>query len=213
MELQRQSEWADEDLVLVSAIQHYSYCPRQCALIHREQIFDENIYTLKGGWAHEIVDQDKVRNSEDVKIVTALPIWSDHLGLVGKCDVVEFHNGIPYPVEYKHGRKKAQIHDELQLCAEAICLEEMFKLEISEGAIYHYSSRRRRVVIFSETLRKQVEEVILRIRELKEYEALPVAVNDERCEHCSLRSSCLPHLTDGKHKITWQMLLDEGEVF
>lgn len=90
-------------LVPLSALQHYSYCPRQCALIHVEQTFAENIWTMKGRWAHARVDEDHVRSSDGNKVITALQVWSDRHRLVGKCDVVEIRNGMPYPVEFKHG--------------------------------------------------------------------------------------------------------------
>ena len=109
--------WDDADLVLVSALEHWSYCPRQCALIHLEQVWGENIYTLRGRHAHEKVDVPETEVSDGVRIERALPIWSDRLGIVGKADVVEFHNDTAYPVEYKHGGRRRHEHDDLQLCA------------------------------------------------------------------------------------------------
>lgn len=202
-------EWADDELVLVSAIQHYSYCPRQCALIHREQTFDENLYTLRGRFLHEIVDQTGEREREDVRIVTALSIWSDRYGMTGKCDVVEFHGDRPHPIEYKHGRRKPQVHDELQLCAEAMCLEEMFGVDVPKGAIYHHSSRRRREVEISKELRSEVVKIIEQVRDLNRQTALPAAANDTRCHHCSLHSSCLPEVTDGRFTWRWQNIVKE----
>ncbi|NCS75684.1 MAG: CRISPR-associated protein Cas4, partial [Gallionella sp.] len=114
-----------DDPIMLSALQHWGYCPRQCALIHLEQAFDENVHTMRGNAAHARVDEPGFESFEGVRSERALPVWSDRLGLVGKCDVVEFHpNGKIYPVEYKHGRKKLQVHDDLQLAAQAICLEE-----------------------------------------------------------------------------------------
>src|SRR5665811_121513 len=106
------SEWNDDDIVLVSAIEHYSYCPRQCALIHVEKVFDENVYTLRGTMAHKRADEPIEAAEHDVKVERALPIWSDVHGLQGKADVVEFHqDGSVYPVEYKIGGRKASEHD------------------------------------------------------------------------------------------------------
>jgi CRISPR-associated exonuclease Cas4 len=202
--------WEEDELVMISGIQHFSYCPRQWALIHREQVFEENVFTLQGRMAHENADQERVRQEGDVKIVTGLAVWSDRLGLTGKCDVVEMHQDRPYPIEYKHGRRKSQIHDELQVCAQAMCLEEMFDLEIPAGAIYHVSSKRRREVPFTPELRQKVQEITLQIREWMQREDLPPAVNDKRCDNCSLQSVCMPHLTDGKRVKNWKSHVQEG---
>src|SRR5438552_3319316 len=111
--------------IMISALEHYSYCPRQCALIHQEQTFSENLYTLRGRAVHEQVDEPEAVVEKGVRVERALPLWSNRLGLVGKADVVEFRGETPYPVEYKHGPPREKEHDELQLCAQALCLEEM----------------------------------------------------------------------------------------
>src|SRR5260370_9679809 len=116
--------------VMISALEHYSYCPRQCALIHIEQTFDENIYTLKGHLAHERVDQIMSRTEDDVRVERGLPLWSPRLGLVGRADVVEFHRDVPYPVDYKQGKRREWQYEAIQVCAQAICLEEMFGLPV-----------------------------------------------------------------------------------
>jgi CRISPR-associated exonuclease Cas4 len=184
--------WTETDLVPVSALQHWSYCPRQCALIHVEQVWDENLYTLRGRRVHENVDRPEGETCEGVRLERALPIWSDRLGLVGKADVVEFHNATPYPVEYKHGPRRQREHDDLQLAAQALCLEEMFGRPVPCGAIYHHSSRRRREVAIDAPLRARVEEAVRAVRVLLAGPNLPPGVNDARCERCSLKSSCLP---------------------
>jgi CRISPR-associated exonuclease Cas4 len=186
------SSWSDADLVLISALEHWSYCPRQCALIHLEQAWDENLYTLRGRMAHEKVDQPEGERREGVRVERAVPLWSDRLGLVGKADVVELHGATPYPVEYKHGPRRRWGHDDLQLCAQALCLEEMTGQAVPAGAIYHHSSRRRREVAFDAPLRARTEEPVREVRRLLRQERLPPAVNDARCENCSLRPSCLP---------------------
>lgn len=204
----------DDDQVPLSAIQHYSYCPRQCALIHVEQVFDENLFTMKGRWAHDKVDVEHVRSANGYRIVTALPVWSDKYGLVGKCDVVELRGETPYPVEFKHGPRKGNVYDDLQLCAQAICLEEMFGVSVTEGAIYHISSRRRRVVQFTDNLRNQVLTAASGVRALRTADKLPPAVNDERCVHCSLQDVCMPQWTHGHGIPTWQQAvayLEQGE--
>lgn len=186
------SEWVEDDLVMISALEHYSYCPRQCALIHVEQTFDENLYTLRGRAVHERVDQPVVDFQEGVRVERALPLWSKRLGLIGKADVVEFHGATPYPVEYKHGSKREREHDDLQLCAQAICLEEMAGKPVTKGAIYYHSSRRRREVEFSQALRTDVEAATNAIRTMMKEKTLPPPVNDSRCRHCSLKDSCMP---------------------
>jgi CRISPR-associated exonuclease Cas4 len=184
--------WNDLDLVLISALEHYSYCPRQCALIHLEQTFDENIYTLQGHMLHERADEEVSELKGDVRIERAVPLWSRRLGLVGRADVVEFHDQVPFPVEYKASPRRKWGHDDLQLCAQALCLEEMTGQMVPRGAIYHHGSRRRREVIFDDELRRRVAEAVADIREMLATGVLPPAVNDARCKHCSLIDSCLP---------------------
>lgn len=188
-------EWAEEQIVLVSAIEHYSYCPRQCALIHVEHVFDENIYTLRGRRAHEQADIPEESLEDGIVVQRAVPIWSERLGLQGKTDVVEFWpDGTVYPVEYKHGPRRNNLHDTLQLCAQALCLEEMLGTTVSKGAIYHHSSRRRREVEFTGDIRAKTEEVIKQIRQMLQEEELPVPVNDPRCPDCSLIDACMPDI-------------------
>lgn len=195
-------QWRDEDLVMISAIEHYSYCPRQCALIHVEQIFDENIYTLRGRVAHNRVDQPGSTMEEGTRIERALPLWSVRLGLVGKADVVEFYDNTPYPVDYKHGPKRIKEHDDLQLCAIAMCLEEMIGHPVPKGAIYHVSSRRRREVIFNNDMRNKVEIFTVQIREMIDKGIVPPAEHNEKCRNCSLLDACLPEVVDpGKKRM------------
>lgn len=181
-----------DDPIMISALEHYSYCPRQCALIHIEQTFDENLYTMRGRAVHDRVDEVASEIQEGIRVERALPLWNRRLGLVGKADVVEFHGGIPYPVEYKHGPKRVREHDDLQLCAQAICLEEMTGKPVPRGAIFHHSSRRRREVVFDSNLRQSVESTVAAIREMLASKQLPPPVNDPRCRHCSLQESCMP---------------------
>lgn len=182
-----------DDPIMLSALQHWSYCPRQCALIHLEQAFDENVHTMRGNAAHERVDTAGFETFEDVRSERALPVWSEKFGLIGKCDVVEFHpDGRIYPVEYKHGKKREQAHDDLQLAAQAMCLEEMFGKPVEKGAIYHHSSRRRREVAITPALRQQVKDTIAAIRAVLTSGRLPPPVNDARCKECSLNDICQP---------------------
>lgn len=191
-----------DDAIPLSALQHYSYCPRQCALIHMEQTFDENLYTLRGRVVHEQVDTPESRLEEGVRVERALPLYSRRLGLVGKADVVEFAiNGTPYPVEYKHGPRRPSEHDDLQLTAQALCLEEMTSREVPVGAIYHHSSRRRREVEISSALRDTVKSMVPMIREMLQNSRLPPPVTDKRCRHCSLKDSCQPEAVAAKQRL------------
>ncbi len=184
--------WEQEELVPISALQHYVYCPRQCALIHVEQIWEENIYTLRGRRAHERVEIPEGIVREGIRVEYALPLWSQRLRLVGRADVVEFPDGVPYPVEHKVGPRRARHADEVQLCAQALCLEEMFGVEVPKGALFYRASRRRREVVFTPELRAEVERVAREVRDLLQRMSLPPPVADARCHDCSLKGSCLP---------------------
>lgn len=181
------------DPIPISALQHWSYCPRQCALIHIEQAFADNVYTARGNAAHALVDQPRVERADTVRIERAMPLWSERLGLIGKADLVEFDaQGTPYPVEYKHGPRRQHIHDDIQLAAQAMCLEEMTGKPAPLGAIYHFSSRRRREVSIDEALRGAVEQVVMAVRTMLDSGQLPPPVNDARCRNCSLIELCQP---------------------
>lgn len=183
----------DKEPIMISAIQHWSYCPRQCGLIHLEQVFDDNVHTMRGNVEHEHVDNPGFDVLEGVRIERALPVWSEELGIVGKCDIVEFHpDGLVYPIEYKHGKRREKIHDDLQLAAQAMCLEKMTGRPVPAGSIFHHGSRRRREVIITPALRKRVKEVVSSIREMLDSETLPPPVSDSRCKECSLIDICQP---------------------
>ncbi len=202
------------DFFMLSSLQHWSYCPRQCGLIHLEQVFEENVHTMRGNAAHERVDEPGFENFEDVRKERALPVWSEKLRLVGKCDVVEFHpDGSIFPVEYKHGKKREKLHDDIQLAAQAMCLEEMTGKVISCGAIYHHGSRRRREVEITPELRKAVVGTISAIRSMLESGKLPPPINDARCRECSLKEICQPKAIASKtmqHKMASTLYDTEG---
>ena len=186
--------------IMVSALEHYSYCPRQCALIHLEQSFDENIYTMRGRDVHENVDVESSKEVAGVRYERALPIWCRRLNLTGKADLVEFHEGIPYPVEYKSGRHRAGTHESLQLCAQAVCLEEMLNVKVEKGALYWHGSRERREVVFTQAMRTHLEEVCLAVHRVMAQRRLPEPVNDKRCRDCSLNESCMPRVVGEKNR-------------
>lgn len=148
---------------------------------------------MRGSALHERTDTPEESGWEEgVRVERALPLWSKRLGLIGKADVVEFHGETPYPVEYKSGRLNKYINDDLQLCAQALCLEEMTGKAVPRGAIYHHGSRRRREVEFNTELRRLVETTIEAIRNMFLSQIIPPPVNDARCKHCSLLESCMP---------------------
>lgn len=184
----------DDDTLYLSALNHFFYCPRRCALIHIEQEFQDNIHTARGSAEHERVDRVSHETSrEGARVEFALPIWSDRWGLTGKCDAVEFWpDGTIYPVEHKHGARKKWLNDDIQLTAQSICLEEMTGSTITHGAIYHRTSRRRREVEITPELRRVVEETVTSIRTMMKSGKLPPPVFDKRCEECSLKEICSP---------------------
>lgn len=177
--------------VPISALEHYVYCPRQCALIHVDKVWGENLFTLRGAIAHErVVDGDDTIE-DGVSVVRSLRLHSDRLGLIGVADVVEMRPEGPFPIEYKSG--KGRTHSgEIQLCAQAMCLEEMLGVEVPAGAVYRAGSRRRHLVDLTAELRCETEEVITAVRTLLECSTLPGAPNDSRCSTCSLIDTCLP---------------------
>lgn len=179
----------------ISALQHFSYCPRQCALIHIENVFEENLHTMRGHAVHRVVNEPESKREKGLRVERALPLNSRNLGLTGKADVVEIDtDGTPYPVEYKHGLKREKVHDDLQLTAQALCLEEMTGRLVPEGAIFYYRSRRRRTVQISSKLRTMVVELLPKIREMLLGHRLPPPVNDSRCRNCSLLDLCQPQM-------------------
>jgi CRISPR-associated exonuclease Cas4 len=192
--LERRNTMSEDETVLISALEHYSYCPRQCALIHVERVFDENLYTLRGRHAHERADDAQTRWENGVRIERALPLWSEKLGIQGKGDVVEFHpDGRVVPVEYKNGPRRERQHDDLQLCAQALCLEEMLNVPVTHGAIYSLQTHRRRDVAFTDVLRDHTQQAIQDVRTLMHSQGpLPPALDDKRCPRCSLLDACVP---------------------
>ena len=190
--------------VPLSALQHWHYCPRQCGLIHLEQVFDDNVHTLRGQAVHAKADQPGVETAKGVRVERALPLWHDALGLIGTSDVVEFlAGGVPYPVEYKHGsrNKAADIAacDDIQLAAQAMCLEYMMDKRVNEGALYYATSKRRRVVPITMQLKADVAQTAEAIRQMLASGKLPAPLSGEqaarRCKACSLQERCQPQAT------------------
>ncbi len=180
-------------MIPLSAVNHFLYCPRRAALIHIEGIFKQNEHTILGNLAHEHADLAGYEVAKGVTRLRALPVWSERLGLSGKCDIVERHpDGTFVPVEYKKGKRRKFDNDEAQLCAQALCLEEMFARPVERGAIYHAASKRRSEVEFTAELRALTEQTAAAARALLISETVPPAILKPQCNGCSLRDVCLP---------------------
>ena len=184
----------EEDLLQLSALQHFLFCPRQCALIHIEQIWEENLYTIEGELLHQRAHSGKSEGRPMKRTEFEMPIRSLELGLSGKTDAVEYKaDGGIVPVEYKRGRPKKGREDEVQLCAQALCLEEMLGVSIPEGALFYGKVRRRKVVPFSCELRTLVRETAERLHEfIRAGRTPPPEYDEKKCPRCSLLSICLP---------------------
>jgi CRISPR-associated exonuclease Cas4 len=189
--------YSTEDLIQLSALQHYVFCPRQCALIHVEQTWTESGRTAEGRIMHERVHDESRESRGAVRIEYGVALRSLRLGLIGKADVVEFHrrsdgSWLPFPVEYKRGKPKANDCDKVQLCAQAICLEEMLGVAIPEGSLFYGQTRHRLDVLFDEALRRETEETARRAHELIDSGGTPKPVYEKHCDSCSLMAACLP---------------------
>lgn len=201
-------EYAEEDYLMISGIQHFKFCRRQWALIHIEQQWAENEHTVIGQLMHKKAhDPYLTEKRKDTIIARALPVASREMGVTGECDVVEFHrceDGIRlhghrglfsiYPIEYKKGKPKATEEDQLQLAAQAMCLEEMFSTQIMEGALFYGETKRREVVEITETLRREVKETFLEMHQYYERKYTPKVKMSKGCNRCSLKEICMPRL-------------------
>jgi CRISPR-associated exonuclease Cas4 len=191
--------FADEDLLPISALQHLLFCERQCALIHVEGVWAENRLTVEGRHLHDRAHEGPDETRAGIRIARGLTLRSLRLGLTGKADVVEFHPAAtvggsprPFPVEYKRGRPKSHDADRVQLCAQALCLEEMLAVEVPAGALFYGRTRRREDVRFDAELRALTEVTARRLRELIASSQTPRAVRERKCDSCSLLPMCLP---------------------
>lgn len=185
----------DPDVIPISALNQYVFCPRRCALMYVEGMWSDNEHTVIGSLLHDKADKPGYEMEEETLIIRALPLFSRRYGLSGKADIVEFHNKVPLPVEYKKSKKQKWGNDDVQLCAQALCLEEMFQTGVQKGYLYHAGSKRRREVHFNENLRKMTIKIINEVRKLLNTRQNPPAVLAPKCEGCSLHSVCLPELT------------------
>jgi len=198
--------YAEDDLIMISALQHYAFCPRQCALIHIEQVWQESGLTAEGRIMHDKVHEEQRESRGAVRIEYGIPLRSLRLGVIGKADVVEFHRagkGVwrPFPVEHKRGKPKSDHCDKVQLCAQALCLEEMLSVPVPEGALFYGRTRRRLDVLFDEGLRRETEEAAEKARRLIASGMTPAPVYARRCESCSLIGECLPKKMEKKPSV------------
>ena len=205
----KRSMESDADFLLLSGLKHFCFCRRRWALVHIEQQWQENALTVSGDLMHERVHDESFTESRGSSILSrGMPVHSQKLRITGECDLVELHHdekGIPihgrngmwsiYPVEYKHGEPDERGADEMQLCAQAMCLEEMLATNINSGAIYYGKIRRRKPVTFTPDLRKKVEEAINEMHHLFERGYTPKARWTKACKACSLNEICQPLLT------------------
>lgn len=218
------SMYSDDEMIMISALQHYLFCPRQCALIHIEHIWAENYLTASGKVMHEYIDSGIKESRQQYYKESAVKLFSRQWGISGIADVIEFHpckfendeNGIkravalqkhsgwwiPSPVEYKRGKSKTHNADRIQLCAQAICLEEMLSVNILHGNLFYYSDRSREKVLFDYNLRQQTHEVILKTHELLQKKETPPPVLSNLCKACSLNEYCLSGRTERSHSVS-----------
>lgn len=210
--------FSEDDLLPISALQHLEFCPRQCALIHLEGIWDENKLTAEGRLIHDNPHSPLSESESGLRIARSLRLHSFRLGLVGQADVVEFRQlpetcqgGVlldgtdgkwqPFPVEYKRGSPKRNYCDVIQLCAQAICLEEMLAVKINKGALFYHRPRRRQKVDFTDQLRKKTEALALKLHELFTSGGTPQARYEKKCRSCSLLDVCMPKVTGIKKNV------------
>ncbi len=210
--------FTEDQLLPISALQHLIFCPRQCALIHLEQVWADNQFTAEGNRLHERTHEGPDESRPGVRITRGMAVRSFALGLSGQCDVVEFHPGSArasragdgasrsppevLPVEYKRGKPKAHAADEVQLCAQALCLEEMLGVQIERGMLYYGKRRRRTNVAFDAALRELTRDTAQRLHTLIDSRQTPTAQREKKCESCSLLEICLPDALRFKRSIT-----------
>ena len=194
--------YAESDLIAVSALQHFIFCPRQCALIHLEQAWEENVLTAQGRNLHDRAHSETVETRPDCRRIFGLPLRSLELGLSGQCDcVLETPEGGMIPLEYKRGRPKVKEMDTVQLCAQALCLEEMTGKPVEEGFIYYFRIRKRLHVGFDGLLRDKTLRTISDTRAMLESRKTPLPVFTKRCESCSMEDICMPETLSKKRRV------------
>ena len=212
--------FTEDDLLPLSGLQHLLFCERQCALIHIEQAWAENLFTAEGRVMHEKVHEAHRGSRGDIRVEYSMPLRSLRLGLIAKADVVEFHRvkedpavkWRPYPVEYKRGRPKKDNVDKVQLCAQALCLEEMLAVEVHSGALFYGKTRHRQDVDFDGSLRSETEDTAKRFHALFEAGKTPKPVYGKKCESCSMKHLCLPKTVEKGKSIDLYLMNATSEL-
>jgi len=194
--------YPESDLLPLSALQHLVFCERQCALIHLEQAWAENLLTAEGRVLHEKVHDQGHETRRGMRIVRSLPVRSLRLGVSGVADVVEFGPQGVRPVEYKRGRPKKDLCDVVQLCAQAMCLEEMLGCSVLEGDLFYGAQRRRKEVAFDERIRRETEAAARRLHALVDSGTTPPPRKGPWCKSCSLVEECMPQSAGGRARVT-----------
>lgn len=205
----------NDRLIPLSALQHYVFCPRQCFLIHNERVWSENVLTTEGNLLHKRVDGRGMENRKGIRFERGVSVMSEKLGLTGKLDLIEIdlQTNQYTPIEYKRGHSKADNCDKVQLCAQALCLEEMLTIRIEYGALWYWQTRHRELVDMSELLRKQTIEVILQTKYLFDSALTPKVKYTAKCNSCSLYDLCNPKLIIRDKSTTYiQSLFSQGDT-
>ena len=213
-------KYIEKEYLSLSALQHMIFCKRQCALIHIEQLWVENKFTAEGRVMHERVDRGDQTEGSKIKVEYSLPLKSNLLGITGKADVVEFHlkeelknQWIPFPVEYKRGKPKKNYSDKVQLCAQALCLEEMLNTEVAKGALFYGKTRRRQNVCFDEKLRKLTLQISEALHIMINSGITPAPHYTKKCDTCSFLKLCLPKTIEKQRKVsTWIKRITQKEL-
>ena len=211
--------YSEDDLLPLSGLQHLSFCERQCALIHIEQAWSENLFTAEGRVMHERVHEADSKSRGNIRVEYSMPLRSLRLGLIAKADVVEFHRNretsggkwLPFPVEYKRGRPKKDNVDKVQLCAQSLCLEEMLSVDVPSGALFYGKTRHRQDVDFDIDLKLETEDTAKRFHVLIEECKTPKPVYGKKCDSCSMKHLCLPKTIEKDKSIERYLIDTTGE--
>lgn len=215
----------DWEAIPLSRLAHAGYCMRRAALLTNEQLWSENADTAKGRAAHKCVHTTRIERRGDRLQLFEYEVYSKELNVSGKCDCIEAEADesgciIPtvsfpvrlYPVEYKNGKLREEQEYEIQLCAQAMCLEEMYGTQIPEGAIFYISSHRRKTVAFTDALRDQVRDTVRKLENVRRSYIVPQAVSGPKCKRCSLREMCLPDAARSAAKYCDKLAKEAMEV-
>jgi len=196
----------EDTYIALSALQHYAYCPRQCALIHIEQVWTENFWTAEGRLLHERIDGGESEQRRNIRYERSVAVVSHRLRIAGKLDLLEIKHKSSqkyFPIEYKRGKPKLENWDRVQLCAQALCLEEMRDIQINEGALWYWQTRHREAVFIDEDLRRYTENIIASAWKMIQSGTTPQPIFNKRCKACSLIDWCEPSVLQNDHSVEY----------